>query len=76
MAAQIYYSIGGNALRQQKHRVGTVIWNVEQNAPIPAAPCGDPAKVSESQLLLDLPYASSWGLKSDMFAHRKSGGAT
>jgi hypothetical protein len=76
MAAQIYYSIGGSALGQQKHRVGTVTWNIQQNKPIPAAPCGDPAKVSESQLLLDLPYAGSRGLKSDMFAHRKPGGAT
>ena len=47
MAAQIYYSLGGNALGQQKHRVGTVNLDTVENEPRPAAPCGDPAKVSE-----------------------------
>ena len=47
MVAQIYYSLGGKPLGQQKHRVGTVTWSIGQNKPRPAAPCGDPAKVSE-----------------------------
>ncbi|KAF7588315.1 hypothetical protein BBP40_005881 [Aspergillus hancockii] len=44
MAAQIYYSIGGKDLEEQKHRVGTVAWNREAKGPIPRAPCGEPAE--------------------------------
>ncbi|KAL5359298.1 hypothetical protein BJX96DRAFT_174231 [Aspergillus floccosus] len=44
MAAQIYYSNGGKDLGQQKHRVRTVAWNKAANAPLPRAPCGEPAE--------------------------------
>jgi hypothetical protein len=48
MAAQIYYTIGGEDLRQQKHRIGTVTWNIQQGKPVRADPCGEPADVRAS----------------------------
>jgi hypothetical protein len=38
MAAQIYYSIVGKDLGQQKHRAGTVVWNTESEWAAPSWP--------------------------------------